>query len=321
MPAADSQELPALVQAALDGDTRALARLISLIEDDDPSVPALVAELPAGRSPSYVIGLTGAPGVGKSTTASAMVGCWRAAGSRVAVLAVDPSSPFTGGALLGDRVRMQVHATDDRVFIRSMASRGQLGGLAIATPHAVRLLEAVAFDIVLVETVGVGQAEVDIASTADTTVVMVAPGMGDGIQAAKAGLLEVADVLVVNKADRDGADDAVHELRHMISTVTERRPGQWRPPVVRSVATADGGIDEVIEAIEKHRGWLASSGEGDQRRRRRAAHEIAAVALARVTVSLGLRIDDPQLKELADAVVEGELDTFEAARRLLGDRW
>ena len=209
-----------LVKSARAHDARALGKLISMVEDDDPALPAVMsALLGAGvQADTYVLGLTGAPGVGKSTTTSALIALWREREQRVGVLAVNPTSPFTGGALLGDRVRMQMHATDADVFIRSMASRGQLGGMAAATPQAVRVLEATGFDVVLVETVGVGQAEVDIAATADTTVVLLAPGMGDGIQAAKAGLLEVADLLVVNKCDREGADDAVRELRTMLAS-------------------------------------------------------------------------------------------------------
>jgi LAO/AO transport system kinase len=309
-----------LVKAACAGDPRAVGKLISMVEDDDPGLPQLMpALLRRGVEPtsSYVIGLTGAPGVGKSTTTSALIAHWRSASLRVGVLAIDPTSPFTGGALLGDRVRMQTHATDADVFIRSMASRGQLGGLAAGTPHAVRILEQTGFDVIVVETVGVGQAEVDIAATADTTVVLLAPGMGDGVQAAKAGLLEVADVLVVNKADRDGADDAVRELRHMVSTVSGRDAGSWRPPVVRAVATAEGGIAELVEAIAKHRDWLAASGDGVRRCVRRATYEIRSVALGLLSARIGLRPDDPRLAELAAEVAAGRRDAYTAADELV----
>lgn len=306
-----------LVAAAQRGDTRAVARLISFIEDADPLVPEVMAQLPAPAKTPYVVGLTGAPGVGKSTATSALIAYWRSRSAQVAVLAVDPSSPFTGGALLGDRVRMQAHATDPDVFIRSMASRGHLGGLAAATPQAIRVLEATGFDVVLVETVGVGQAEVDIAATADTTIVLLAPGMGDGVQAAKAGVLEIADILAVNKADREGADETVRELRRMISTVTHEA-GAWRTPVVKTVATAEGGIAELLEGIEKHEAWLASSGEKEKRRVARAAHEIRSLAMAMLAQTFGLRLDDPQLTSLAAGVVEGRLDVYSAARQLIG---
>jgi GTPase len=260
-------DVDGLVTAARAHDARALGKLISMIEDDDPALPALMsALLGAGvQTKTHVIGLTGAPGVGKSTTTSALIALLRERQQRVGVLAVDPTSPITGGALLGDRVRMQIHATDADVFIRSMASRGQLGGIAAATPRAVKVLEATGFDVVLVETVGVGQAEVDIAATADTTVVLLAPGMGDGIQTAKAGLLEVADILAVNKSDREGADDAVRELRTMVATAPAREPNAWRPIVVRATATAPGGIAELVEAIDKHHSWLDSSGANAKR--------------------------------------------------------
>jgi LAO/AO transport system kinase len=313
-----TSDVEGLVQAARAHDPRALGKLLSMVEDDDPALPALMAALlGAGVQTPYVIGLTGAPGVGKSTTTSALIALWREREQRVGVLAVDPSSPFTGGALLGDRVRMQTHATDKDVFIRSMASRGQLGGMAASTPQAVRVLESTGFDVVLVETVGVGQAEVDIAATADTTVVLLAPGMGDGIQAAKAGLLEVADLLVVNKCDRDGADATVRELHNMIATGGDREPGEWRPVVVRAIATAAGGIDELVEAIDKHRAWLESSGEGERRRVSRAAQEIRSIAVAMLSARVGLRADDPRLAELAAAVVGGTLDAYAAAAQLV----
>jgi LAO/AO transport system kinase len=312
-------DLERLATAAGSGDPRAVARVISMIEDADPAVGDVLAALPTPAENPYVVGITGSPGVGKSTTTAALVGQWRAAGVRVAVLAVDPSSPFTGGALLGDRVRMQVHATDDDVYIRSMATRGQLGGVAAATPQAVRVVASAGFEVVLVETVGVGQAEVDIAGMADTTVVVLAPGMGDGIQAAKAGVLEVADILVVNKADRDGADDVVRDLRTMVSTAAARKLGEWRPVVARSVATVEGGVAELVEAIAKHREWLGYSGAGDRRRLARIEHEIRALAAGMLAQRYGLVPGAARLREVAAEVIAGRLDTFTAARTIVAD--
>jgi LAO/AO transport system kinase len=260
-----------------------------------------------------VVGLTGSPGVGKSTSTSALVAAYRRRGMRVGVLAVDPSSPFSGGALLGDRVRMQEHATDDGVFIRSMASRGHLGGLSWATPQALRVLSAAGCDIVLVETVGVGQAEVEIASLADTTLVLLAPGMGDGIQAAKAGILEVADVFVVNKADREGADTVVRDLRYMLSLGDRRTDDGWRVPIVKTTASRGEGADEVVDEIEKHGAWLAESGRLEQRRVRRAADEVEAIALTALRVDLR----NGALDGLAARVVAGELDPYAAADELV----
>ncbi len=233
---------------ARDGSVRTLARLLSQVEDGDgEDVLAAAAAYPRH---AHIIGLTGAPGVGKSTITSRLVACFRGDGARVAVLAVDPSSPFSGGALLGDRVRMGEHALDPGVFVRSMATRGHLGGLAAAARSAIRVLDAAGFDIVLVETVGVGQSEVEIAAAADSTVVLVAPGMGDGIQAAKAGILEIADVLVVNKADRDGARAAVRELR---ASVRRSGGGDWEPPVLTTVAATGEGVPDLVEALRQHR--------------------------------------------------------------------
>src|SRR5690242_17460471 len=198
-----------------------------------------------------VVGITGSPGVGKSTTTNALVTELRSGGRRVGVLAVDPSSPFSGGALLGDRVRMSDHATDSGVFIRSMASRGHLGGLAWTTPQALRVLDAAGFDVVVIETVGVGQSEVEIAALADTTVVLLAPGMGDGIQAAKAGILEIGDLYVVNKADREGADTLRRDLRSMLA-LADRTEGEWKPPIVKTIASRNDGLDEVVTEIDRH---------------------------------------------------------------------
>jgi len=300
------------LEAARAGDTRALARLLSLVEDESPRVRSVIRDLVPATGGARVIGLTGAPGVGKSTVTSALVGAYRAAGSRVAVLAVDPSSPFTGGALLGDRIRMQAHATDDRVFIRSMANRGQLGGLAAATPQAIRVLEAVGFDLILVETVGVGQDEVDIASLADSVVVLLAPGMGDAIQAAKAGILEVADLFVVNKADKPDAQLVVRDLRNMIA-LADLAEGDWKPPIVTSVAVKNEGIQELVHRLNQHWSWLNGAGELKHRRLARAREELTALAFA----ALRGRLAASRLDELAGQVADGTLDPFQAADELL----
>jgi len=311
-----SVDVSDLLERARDGDARAVARLISLVEDEHPVLREVMAALAPYTGNAQVIGLTGSPGVGKSTSTNAVVRAYRAEGLRVGVLAVDPSSPFTGGAILGDRVRMQDHATDSGVYIRSMSSRGHLGGLAAATPQAVRVLEAAGCDIVIVETVGVGQAEVEVASLADTTLVLLAPGMGDAIQAVKAGILEIADIFVVNKADRDGADQTVRDIRGMIA-LGEREPGDWRPVIVKTVASREEGIDEVIAATAKHREWLTEHGELERRRRARAAAEIEAVTLAAVRQRIGEHHDGALLDALSAKVAAGDLDAYAAADDLM----
>lgn len=332
-----------LVGEARRGRPRAVARLISLVENaaenaaegawspadvvgaGDPAVgPAaganrllreVTAELATGTARPYaarVIGLTGAPGVGKSTTTGMLIRALRKRGGRVGVLAVDPSSPFTGGALLGDRVRMQEHATDPEVFIRSMSSRGHLGGLAWATPQALRVLEAAGCEVILVETVGVGQAEVDVARLADTTVVILAPGMGDGMQAAKAGILEVADVFVVNKADREGVQATVRELRNTASPAE----APWRPPIVTTVASRGEGVEELVAALDKHQAYLEESGEARRRRLARARDEIEAIALAQLRSRFaGLHGD--RLDALAERLLAAETDPYAAADALI----
>ena len=297
-------DIAGLVQA---GDRRALARVISWVENGDPRTRSVLRELKPPATASRVIGLTGAPGAGKSTVTSALVRAFRARGATTAVLAVDPSSPFTGGALLGDRIRMQEHATDGGVFIRSMGSRGQLGGLAAATPQAIRVLAAAGFAVILVETVGVGQAEVEIASAADSTVLLVVPGMGDSIQAAKAGVLEVADVLVVNKADRPDTRATLRDLRAAVALA----PGEWKPPIVPTVATAGDGIDDLIAALDKHDAWLDASGERSRRRLARARDEVAALAFG--ALARRLTVTD----ELAARVADGRSDPLAAAEELL----
>jgi LAO/AO transport system kinase len=302
-----------LVARARDGDARAVARLVSMVENASPQLREVMAALNPHVGHAWVIGLTGSPGVGKSTTTAALVTAYRGRDLRVGVLAVDPSSPFSGGALLGDRVRMQEHALDGGVYIRSMASRGHLGGLAWSTPQALRVLDAAGCDVVLVETVGVGQAEVEIVSLADTTVVLLAPGMGDAIQAAKAGILEIADVFVVNKADRDGADQTARDLRHMLSLGERRQPGDWQPPIVKTVAARGEGVEDVVQALDKHREWLASSGRLDAKRRVRAADEIEAIAVTRLRERIGDLRGGSLLDELAARVVAGETDPYSAA--------
>ncbi|UUU30850.1 methylmalonyl Co-A mutase-associated GTPase MeaB [Streptomyces sp. CA-210063] len=311
------QDVPTLVAQAREGRPRAVARLISLVEGASPQLREVMAALAPLTGGAYVVGLTGSPGVGKSTSTSALVTAYRRAGKRVGVLAVDPSSPFSGGALLGDRVRMSEHASDPGVYIRSMATRGHLGGLAWAAPQAIRVLDAAGCDVVLVETVGVGQSEVEIASQADTSVVLLAPGMGDGIQAAKAGILEIGDVYVVNKADRDGADATARELNHMLGLGESRGPGDWRPPIVKTVAARAEGIDEVVEALEKHRAWMEERGVLAERRRSRAAHEVETIAVTALRERIGDLHGDRRLSSLAERIVAGELDPYRAADELV----
>ena len=314
--AAEQARAAALVAAARDGDARALARLVSQVENGAPALRAIMAAVAPYGGHARVIGLTGSPGVGKSTVTSALVRALRAAGRRVGVLAVDPTSPFSGGALLGDRVRMQDHATDAGVFIRSMASRGHLGGLSAAAPQALRVLDAAGFDVICVETVGVGQAEVEIAGLADSTLVILAPGMGDAIQTAKAGVLEIADLFVVNKSDRDGAREVVRDLRTMIAMGTWPQGG-WKPPIVLACATAGDGIGELAERLDRHWEWLGRSGELDRRRLARAREEISAIAVAAIRRRLGGVPGDSRLDDVAARVAAGKLDAFSAADELL----
>lgn len=304
-----SRDPRALADAALAGDRSALAKLISAVES--ASAPAALADLYRRTGSSHIIGLTGPPGAGKSTLTDRLISRARRHGT-VAVVAVDPSSPFTGGAILGDRVRMQSHTDDDGVYIRSLASRGHLGGVSSATPNVVAVLDAVGFPVVFVETVGVGQAEVEIAAQADTTVVVVHPRWGDSIQAAKAGLLEVGDVFVVNKADLDGAAAAASDLQQMLEMGPKT---DWVPPVLQASARDDTGTAEVWGAVREHHRHLERTGAlGDARRRRarqavaRAMEDLMAEALA---------TDPVGLDAAADEVVAGITDPWTAARRLL----
>jgi len=306
-----------LVAAARGGDARALARLISLVENASPQLREVMRLIAPHTGGGRVIGLTGAPGVGKSTITSALVGAYREQGQRVAVLAVDPTSPFSGGALLGDRVRMQNHAADAGVFIRSMATRGHLGGLSWAAPQALRVLDAAGFDIIMIETVGVGQAEVEVASLADSTLVIVAPGMGDSVQAAKAGILEIADIFVVNKNDRPGAQETIRDLRTMLAMAPPGADG-WKPPIVAATAAAGEGIDDLVARLAAHAEWLGTSGERERRRLARAREEISAIAVAALRQRLSALPGQSQLELLAGLVARGELDPYTAADRLVG---
>ena len=315
-----NQDVGDLVARARDGESRAVARLVSMVEDGSPQLREVMAALTPHAGHAQVVGVTGSPGVGKSTTTNALVAELRKAGKRVGVLAVDPSSPFSGGALLGDRVRMQDHATDPGVYIRSMASRGHLGGLSWTTPQALRVLDAAGCDVVIVETVGVGQSEVEIAGLADTTVVLMAPGLGDGVQAAKAGILEIGDLYLVNKADRDGAEQVRRELRSMIA-LGDRPEGGWKPPIVLTVAQSGRGLDEVVAELDRHRAWLEESGELARRRTRRAREEIEAIAVAglreRWETASGAPLSGGDLDALAEAVVAGAKDPYAAADELV----
>jgi LAO/AO transport system kinase len=305
-----------LFESARTGDRSALARLLSLVERGGAPAHAVGRLAHPLSGHTYTIGLTGAPGAGKSTLTSELIGAARAAGDEVAVLAIDPSSPFTGGAILGDRVRMQDHALDDGVFIRSMATRGHLGGLALAAPEAVRALDAVGFPWVLVETVGVGQVEVEVAATADTTVVVVNPGWGDAVQAAKAGLLEIADVFVINKADRPGADDARRDLEHVLA-LSAGPADRWLPPIVATVATDGSGVADVLAAVRAHRAWLEADGRLAAKRAARIDDELEAILVAR----LRARVRDGAAQEvrarLHDDVAGRRLDPWAAADQLL----
>jgi LAO/AO transport system kinase len=309
--------LSSLLAAVREGDARAVGRSISLIENAAPELPALMKALAPATGRAMILGLTGPPGVGKSTTIAALVSAIRERSQRVGVLAIDPSSPFSGGALLGDRVRMQQHALDREVLIRSMATRGHLGGLAVAAPAALRVYDAAGCDLVIIETVGVGQAEVDIAGVADCTVMLMAPGAGDGIQAAKAGILEIADIFVVNKSDREGAHAVVRQLREMIA-LGQRMDGDWRSPVLSLVATTGEGLSGLLAAIESFRNQAERTGRWQERRLLRARREVRSLLLEnlRRQVSLDRGVE---IEQLAIAVRDGKLDAYSAVKQLLED--
>ncbi|MGH8999832.1 MAG: methylmalonyl Co-A mutase-associated GTPase MeaB [Acidimicrobiia bacterium] len=298
------------------GERAAVARLITLAERGGDDARAALALLHPHTGRAYTVGITGAPGAGKSTLTDHMISCIRRGGDEVGVLAVDPSSPFSGGAILGDRIRMSRHGTDTGVFIRSMATRGHQGGLAGATWAAVRVLDAAGKPWVLIETVGVGQVELEVAAAADTTVVVVTPGWGDAVQAAKAGLLEVADVFAVNKADRTGADETARDLESILS-LGESQDG-WRPPVVKTIASGDDGTDDLWEAVLAHRQHLGADGRLEHRRTERVKEELRAIVAERLRARAAEACAGEPFDTAVASVLSGSADPHSAADALLG---
>ena len=310
----------ALVDGALAGERASVARLISMVEKGGDAARAAIARLYPHTGSAYTVGITGAPGAGKSTLTDKLISRIRTEDAEVGVLAIDPSSPFSGGAILGDRVRMQDHATDPGVFIRSMATRGHLGGLSLATPQAVRVLDAAGKPWVLIETVGVGQVEIEVAGAADTTMVVVNPGWGDAVQAAKAGLLEIADLFVVNKSDRDGAAETVRDLEFMLDlSMPPKGETHWRPPIVRTVASRGEGFEELWEAINSHRSFLESDGRLAARRRKRTREELRSIVVERLYERAGQVCAGPRFEDLAARVEAREVDPYSAADWLLAE--
>ncbi len=306
----------ALFELACCGDRGSLARLLSLVErgGDDARTIGRLTYPKSGNA--YAIGITGAPGAGKSTLTSAIIGHLRAQDISVAVLAIDPSSPFTGGAILGDRVRMQEHATDTGVFIRSMATRGHLGGLSLATSEAIRLLDAVGCPLILVETVGVGQVEVEIAGKADTTIVVVNPGWGDAVQANKAGLMEIADIFVINKADRKGADETRRDLEQMLD-LSDLEHDSWRPPIVQTTATSGDGVVELWNEVARHREHSESTGLQQRRRTFRLREELREIVERRLELRAREMCSGNEWEALQEQVLDNLLDPWAAADSML----
>jgi LAO/AO transport system kinase len=309
-------DVGSLVEGLRNGDRRAVARLISLVEDGAPEASEVIREVYPLTGHASTIGLTGSPGAGKSSLIDGLVTFARKEDKSVGVIACDPTSPFSGGALLGDRVRMQTHALDQNVFIRSMATRGHLGGLSLAAPEAMRVLEAAGSDVVIVETVGVGQSEVEVAKQADTTIVVLAPGMGDAIQAAKAGVLEIADIFCVNKSDKSGANETARDIRGMLETGHGRDPS-WEIPVVITSATEGMGFDALWGAIRSHEEHLKGEGRLEARRRERFSAEIREIVGERLKAALEQAAGADVFEKLTDDVLARKLDPYSAAEELL----
>jgi LAO/AO transport system kinase len=312
-------------QKVISGDIRAVARLIRDIDDGMPGVREVLKEIYPHTGRAYVIGITGAPGVGKSTLVDQMVGHLRSKGETVGVLAVDPTSPFSGGAILGDRVRMQRHSLDDGVFIRSLATRGHFGGLTQSTRSAIDVLDAMGKDVIIVETVGVGQDEVDVVKSAHSTVIVVIPGMGDDIQAIKAGILETGDIFVINKADREGTDKTLSDLRLMIDMDQKKyESGRWKPPIIETEAVFDKGVTDLLDEIGHHKDYLQKSGEGlhFRRKKEKVREELADMVKQRlIEVVLERLIDTGDFDEAVDSVVSGKTDPYTACDHLVQSRF
>ena len=303
-----------LLARARGGDKRSIARLVSVVENDEPGAAEAMRALYPQTGRAQIVGITGPPGGGKSTLVNRLAGTYRERASRVAIVAVDPSSPFTGGAILGDRIRMRERFLDEGIFIRSMASRGHAGGLARATERVVNVLDALGIDVILVETVGVGQEEVDVIRVVDTVCLVTVPGLGDDIQAIKAGVLEIADVLVVNKADRPGADETARDLAQMLSLAKDR---PWKTPILRTSAQSGDGLPQLVDAIDKHRAWSRASGEYLERRRAAARSEVEALLQEALLRELAGRVGESRLDAAVARVAERSLDPYAAVEELL----
>ena len=305
-----------IVERLLAGDRRAAARLISLIEDDTSQAPRLLAALYPHTGRAHIVGVTGSPGTGKSTLVGELTKKIRARGEKVGIVAVDPTSPFSGGALLGDRIRMQELSTDEGVFIRSMATRGSLGGLARATHDVAKVLDALGQDLIFIETVGAGQSEVEIARAAHTVIVVVAPGLGDEIQAIKAGLFEIADLFVVNKADREGAKGAVATLNYLLD-MNQADDARWRPPILKTVAIRGEGVEAVVDALKEHLGHLKESGQLELRNRERSEEEVKRIIQEALWGRLLSRLKEGEWERMMLRIADRELDPYTAAEKLL----
>jgi LAO/AO transport system kinase len=313
------KDLSALFASSAEGDIRSLARLITLVENESPLVPEIYRIMHPLRGQAHIVGIYGPPGSGKSTLINGLIALLRERDLRIGVIAIDPTSPYSGGALLGDRIRMQRHSIDDMVMIRSMATRGQMGGLSLATRGAVGLLDAAGMDVIIVETVGVGQAEVDIADAADTAILVTMPGQGDQIQVFKAGIMEIGDIFVVNKADQGGAEKVMLEIQYMLGLNRDLHDDQdWLPPVIRAEAINEKGVEELALAMDDHRSFLRANGGLEEKRKRILVQETMEIISSRIKDwVIGELLDGGSTDDLADRICELSMDPYAAAMRIL----